>query len=154
VRHTELRRSARFTQEHWIRGLVAFHVALYALAYATTRSDTTQGALFLATSCLLYSSRRLNLLAGDHWPRFSTQNYFDTQGVFAGVMWCAPLILLQTAMVLGFLWRAAKLLVRVKRLELARRGRGKREAREGVQAGDAAVAQPNKSTRRRQRVLA
>lgn len=119
------------TQEPWIRGLVAFHVALYACAYATTSSDAAQATLFVATSGLLYGSRWLNRLAGANWARFSTQNYFDTQGVFAGVLWCAPIIVLQTAMVLGFLWRAAKLLVRVKRLELARRARHARHGAHG-----------------------
>ncbi len=62
---------------------------------------------------LLLGSERLNALAGAHWRSFSSQNYFDTRGTFAGILWCGPLVLLLTAMLTGFLWRAGKLLVRV-----------------------------------------
>ena len=71
--------------------------------------------------CLLYLSERLNALAGTHWRAFSTQNYFDSKGVFTGVLWAAPLILLQTAMLAGFLYRAAKLLVALKRQQIGKR---------------------------------
>ncbi len=60
----------------------------------------------------VYCSERLNALAGAHWQAFSTQDYFDKGGVFAAVLWCAPLVLLLTAMLVGFLVRAARLLVR------------------------------------------
>jgi hypothetical protein len=60
----------------------------------------------------VYCSERLNALAGAHWQAFSTQDYFDKHGVFAAVLWCAPLVLLLTAMLVGFLVRAARLLVR------------------------------------------
>ena len=118
---------------------------MYACAYATTRSDTAQAAVFVATTALLYVARHLNRAAGAHWAGFSTQNYFDEQGLFAGVVWCAPLILLQTAMVVGFLVRAARLLVRVKRLELGRRARSARQE-DGVQA----AGQGGGAVRRRQ----
>ena len=121
---------------------------MYACAYATTRSDATQAAVFVSTTGLLYSSRLLNRAAGARWASFSTQNYFDEQGLFAGVAWCAPLILLQTAMVVGFLVRAARLLVRVKRLELRRRASSARQE-DDKQAGRGGNAD-GEAVRRRQ----
>jgi hypothetical protein len=64
----------------------------------------------------VYGSERLNAAAGARWRDFSTQNYFDTRGVFAAVLWCAPLLLLLAAMLVGFLIRAARLLVRARTL--------------------------------------
>jgi hypothetical protein len=60
----------------------------------------------------VYASERLNAAAGARWRDFATQNYFDERGVFAAVLWCAPLLLLLAAMLIGFLVRAARLLVR------------------------------------------
>lgn len=121
---------------------------MYACAYATTRSDTAQAAVFVTTTGLLYASRHLNRAAGAHWADFSTQNYFDEQGLFAGVVWCAPLILLQTAMVVGFLVRAARLLVRVKRLELGRRARSARQEDSAQAAGQGGGAVRRRQGRR------
>jgi hypothetical protein len=141
-------------QEPWIRALCAFHVLMYACAYATTRSDTAQAAVFVTTTGLLYASRHLNRAAGARWAVFSTQNYFDEQGLFAGVVWCAPLILLQTAMVVGFLVRAARLLVRVKRLELGQRARSARQEDSAQAAGQEGKAQGGAVRRRQGRRIA
>jgi hypothetical protein len=60
----------------------------------------------------VYASERLNVAAHDRWRAFSTQDYFDSRGVFVGIVWAGPLILLLCAMLIGFLVRAARLLVR------------------------------------------
>lgn len=41
---------------------------------------------------MIYNAERLNAFAGRHWQRFARQNYFDKNGVFAGVLLGAPLI--------------------------------------------------------------
>jgi Transmembrane protein 18 len=43
---------------------------------------------------LVYNAERINTLAGRHWQRFARQNYFDGNGVFAGVLLGAPLLLI------------------------------------------------------------
>ena len=63
----------------------------------------------------VYASERLNAAAAARWRDFSTQNYFDRNGVFACVVWAAPLLLLAAALLVGFLGRAARLLVRARR---------------------------------------
>ena len=39
-------------------------------------------------------AEQLNLLGRQHWARFSTQNYFDPQGVFMSTLVSAPLLLI------------------------------------------------------------
>lgn len=60
----------------------------------------------------MYASERLNAAAHHRWRAFSTQDYFDARGVFVGIVWAGPLILILCAMLIGFLVRAARLLVR------------------------------------------
>ena len=60
----------------------------------------------------VYASERLNAAAHARWRSFATQDYFDRRGVFVGVVWAGPLILILCAMLIGFLARAARLLVR------------------------------------------
>jgi hypothetical protein len=65
-----------------------------------------------AVSCS-YASERLNRLGAKHWRSFSRQDYFDANGTFAGVLWCAPLVLLQTGMLAGVLVRLSRLMARL-----------------------------------------
>jgi Transmembrane protein 18 len=45
-----------------------------------------------AAVALVYNAERINTLAGRHWQQFARQNYFDGNGVFAGVLLGAPLL--------------------------------------------------------------
>ena len=69
----------------------------------------------------MYASERLNTAAHARWRAFATQDYFDRRGVFVGVLWAGPLILVLCAMLVGFLARAARLLVRRAAARAARR---------------------------------
>ena len=96
----------------------------------------------------MYASERLNAAAHSHWRAFSTQDYFDPRGVFVGIVWAGPLILLLCAMLVGFLVRAARLIVKVKRAQL--RTRAKLDAAEssGSDATASAVASATGPRRR------
>lgn len=105
--------------EPWLRWLLLFHASLWCLALATARrGDTQHAAVFFFALALVRASRPLNTLAAVHWREFAGQDYFDSHGVFASVMWAGPLLLLLSLMVLAAVVRAARLLVKVKRLQL------------------------------------
>jgi len=118
--------------------VLAFHVALAGAAWATRRSEGAQAALFGAARAsppprslspvaraayrltrptrlavaAVYASERLNAAAHARWRSFATQDYFDARGVFVGLLWAGPLLLTLCAMLVGFVVRAARLLVR------------------------------------------
>ena len=118
----------------------------------------------------MYASERLNAAAHARWRSFATQDYFDRRGVFVGVVWAGPLILILCAMLIGFLARAARLLVRcasrsarrrrlnafrglqvqVKRAQLRTRAKGDAAAVVGgAAAAGAAVTAPRRRAARR-----
>ena len=39
-------------------------------------------------------SEVINTFLRNRWPDFSRQNYFDEHGIFMGVMWAGPLLIL------------------------------------------------------------
>lgn len=116
--HLEAFSAAVNWREPWIRGLLFGHAVLWVL-FLTTRSRTnTQIALFLFAAALVAVAEPLNTFCRKRWRSFATQNYFDEAGVFAGVLYCAPLLALLLVMMFNFLFQSANLLVDVKRREL------------------------------------
>lgn len=41
----------------------------------------------------VYLAERLNTVLSENWQKFSTQNYFDTHGIFLSVLWSGPLLI-------------------------------------------------------------
>lgn len=80
--------------ENWIRGLLAFHVVLLCLVVATRQNLDLQTFFFAVVCVLVFCSERLNGYCAQNWSQFSKQNYFDTHGVFAGIMYSGPLLLI------------------------------------------------------------
>jgi hypothetical protein len=80
--------------EAWLQALFAFEAALLlAVVLSRKRHYLLQGSLFVFIVALIAASETLNSWAKANWKRFSTQNYFDPRGVFAGVVYgalCPP----------------------------------------------------------------
>ena len=85
----------------------------FALQVATRRNNTAQMVLFVIIMAAVYMAERLNTIAAANWERFSTQNYFDKQGVFVSTMWSMPLLLIGVVMLFQSLYSASSLLVQV-----------------------------------------
>lgn len=81
-------------QENWIRGLLAFHVVLLTLVVLTRKDANLQTMIFVMTCAMVLLAERLNAFCAAHWMLFSKQNYFDDHGVFAGVVYAGPLLLI------------------------------------------------------------
>mmetsp|Transcript_54543 Transcript_54543/g.97397 ORF Transcript_54543/g.97397 Transcript_54543/m.97397 type:complete len:170 (+) Transcript_54543:84-593(+) len=102
----------------WIFGLFSFEAIILMLILWNRRSWERLAAIFMLNTAILYFAERLNSIARAHWKAFSTQDYFDDQGVFASVLLGLPLLFCQF-LIVGFLLReAASGVIAVKRMEL------------------------------------
>lgn len=105
-------------KEPLLRSLLAGHIALWILFVTTRRKPSVQFALFVTVTGLVAVAEPLNTYCRGRWRDFATQNYFDERGVFAGTIYCAPLLALGMVMMFNFLIQAAQLLVQVKRRQI------------------------------------
>ncbi|OLQ07168.1 Transmembrane protein 18 [Symbiodinium microadriaticum] len=114
-------------KDTWIWMLFMVELIDLICIFLSRRSWERLSVIFMANTCCLAAAETLNRLAGQHWMAFSSQDYFDSSGVFASIMLGLPLLLCQFVIV-GFLLReAASMVIRVKRLELKQKAREKRE---------------------------
>ena len=80
--------------ERWIQALLIFHVTLFLAAVILRNNENAQMSIFLTVCILVYFCESVNTYCSLHWRDFSTQNYFDERGVFASVMYAAPLLVI------------------------------------------------------------
>lgn len=90
--HTVAFGSAIDWSEHWIRCLLAFHVLCLCVSILFRKNMDVQTVLFVILSALVYFAERINSYCSVNWRLFSKQNYFDKAGVFAGIVFSAPLL--------------------------------------------------------------
>jgi len=105
-------------KENWILSLMAFHLFLFLLIILTRKRLGIQSCIFFVITVLVRSAEMINSYCSDHWQDFSTQNYFDKSGLFAGTVFAAPLLTMCLMMLLNFLAQASTALIVAKRLEL------------------------------------
>jgi len=74
--------------------LLGSHCLLFLLTIIFRRNVDVQTVIFLVAVSLVAMAERINSFCAAHWKDFATQNYFDPHGVFAGIVFCAPLLLL------------------------------------------------------------
>ena len=75
-----------------------------------------------ACAFLVFIAERLNGLASKHWRAFSTQDYFDKQGVHDDGVLRAPIATLLVVLV-NFLRLMASAMIKAKRAQLKQRAR-------------------------------
>uniref|UniRef100_A0ACD6AI45 Uncharacterized protein n=1 Tax=Avena sativa TaxID=4498 RepID=A0ACD6AI45_AVESA len=78
----------------------------------------------------VFLAEKLNTFLGQNWKSFSSQNYFDPQGLFISAMWFAPLLLITILIMVNTLVMLCMLMVRWKRAELKHRAREARNKQE------------------------
>ncbi|EMS66608.1 hypothetical protein TRIUR3_06373 [Triticum urartu] len=83
-----------------------------------------------ATVSGVFLAEKLNTFLGQNWKSFSSQNYFDPQGLFISVMWSGPLLLITILILVNTLVTLCMLMVRWKRAELKHRAREARSKQE------------------------
>jgi len=122
--------SAITWKEPFICCLLMMHVIIIIMAIMCSRKKYFAGqvATFALVAGLVWSTEWLNTYGAEHWREFATQNYFDAGGVFAGIMFAVPLILICLGMIIDMLREASLLLVQVKKLELKNKNMPKKSA--------------------------
>ncbi|KAJ3017823.1 hypothetical protein HKX48_003357 [Thoreauomyces humboldtii] len=104
--------------EPFIRGVLTFHVVLFAWIIGTRNNHTITSINFIAVGLSIILMKTINSIAAQHYTSFSRINYFDSHGIFMGLLWAAPL-LVDLAIIVGLLLRqSAQMLVKLKTREL------------------------------------
>lgn len=63
---------------------------------------------------IVRGAEKLNQLGNQYWKKFSTQNYFDRNGIFMMIMISTPLLLYSFIILICYLREAKDLLIQVK----------------------------------------
>ena len=69
-------------KEQWIQGILCFHVFYLIVSFLTRKSPTIQFTLLITICIFIYFAETFNSYGSRNWTRFSTQDYFDPNGVF------------------------------------------------------------------------
>jgi len=93
------------------------------VAVTTRKSERAQSSVFVTCAFLVFTAERLNGLASTHWEKFSTQNYFDKDGVFTTTVFCVPLIVVLVVVLVNVLRLMASVMIQAKRAQLKQRAR-------------------------------
>jgi hypothetical protein len=112
--------------EPFIQCLLAFHIIVILTTYATINKGDMylQLGLMLFLGAIVRCAEKLNQMGNSRWRDFATQNYFDKNGIFMGIMICAPLLMVCFVMLVSLIREAKGLLVDVTKL--------KKQAKENV----------------------
>ncbi|KAG8086601.1 hypothetical protein GUJ93_ZPchr0010g9113 [Zizania palustris] len=110
-------------KEPWLICMLSFHAILLLVIIISRRNINFQLTFSALTFSGVFLAERINSLLGQHWKSFSSQNYFDSQGLFISVVWSGPLLLLTILILVNTLVTLCLLMVRWKRAELRHRAR-------------------------------
>ncbi|KAG0204425.1 hypothetical protein BGX33_008540 [Mortierella sp. NVP41] len=105
-------------QQTWIQMVLAMHVIFFIMIVLLRNRPNPLAAMLFCAILLAALSEPLNGIGSRHWQLFSDDNYFDTHGVFTGLVWAAPLLVNAMIATMLLLRVTVKLLVKVKRAQL------------------------------------
>ncbi|KAA8492118.1 Transmembrane protein 18 [Porphyridium purpureum] len=99
--------------EPFIMALLAFHVGMYAVAFLVRRRANAMVAFMFVIAALVFMTERLNTWGAANWTKFATQDYFDSNGLFAFIFYAAPMLLLGHILLFRLFALIAKMAIRV-----------------------------------------
>ncbi|KAF9900967.1 hypothetical protein EC991_006690 [Linnemannia zychae] len=105
-------------QQTWIQMVLAMHLVIFIIIIALRNRPNSLAAMLFCTILLAALSEPLNGIGSRHWQSFSDDNYFDSHGVFTGLVWAAPLLVNAIVATMLLLRAIVQLLVKVKRAQL------------------------------------
>lgn len=82
---------------------------------------------------MVYLAQMLNGVLHSHWESFSTQDYFDSSGLFLSVVYSGPLMLILVFVLGNMLIAVSSMLIHVKRKEIAQQRKQKKKESERKQ---------------------
>lgn len=106
--------------EPFIRFLIAFHVLVIVVAVTLGRKGGiySRMGLMVFVGLIVRLAERLNAIGASRWREFSTQNYFDKNGIFMGITVCAPLLMVCLFMLVSIIREASNLLGDVTKMKM------------------------------------
>merc|ERR1712238_426751 len=93
-------------------------------------------------------AERLNGLGASRWRDFATQNYFDKNGIFMGIMVCAPLLLVCLLVLVSIIWEAQQMLMDLKNMKMNPRKK-QRQKKDKAQKKDKKQEQKKEQTQKK-----
>ena len=67
---------------------------------------------------LVYLSETSNKYAAQHWKVFSSENYFDSNGLFISTVFSAPILMNCVVLIVVWLYTAANMLLQMKKKQV------------------------------------
>ncbi|KAL7521340.1 hypothetical protein ACHAWX_006007 [Stephanocyclus meneghinianus] len=117
--------------EPFIRCLLAFHMVVIVTAYILIRKDIyLRMGFMIFLGIIVRLAEQLNQLGNSRWRDFATQNYFDKNGIFMGIVICAPLLVICFVMLVSLIQEAKNLLVDVKKMKIQAKENAKKKTAE------------------------
>eukprot|EP01068_Selenidium_serpulae_P009428 Selendium_serpulae@DN5228_c0_g1_i1.p2 len=80
-------------RDRFVVGLLIFQATIFVASLLSHNRLALQTVLFTVIVTLLFAAQTLNSFASLRWEKFTDANYFDEHGVFAGIVFCTPLLL-------------------------------------------------------------
>ncbi|KAI3639900.1 hypothetical protein MIR68_002070 [Amoeboaphelidium protococcarum] len=120
----DLRRDASwfFNRVNWsepfIVALILFHATMLTAALIYRKNHNVLFALLTLCAAIVLNAQQLNEYGRVYWSKFSSQLYFDRNGIFISVMLSLPLVLTSLVISILFVMRASSMLIQVKRKQL------------------------------------
>jgi hypothetical protein len=102
---------------YWIYPVLILHVLTFLLILRYRASTNTTIVIFLILSAAVKSCEYVNPVLSSNHGTFSSQDYFDPNGVFISIFMAGPCLLNCVVCVLGMVAEAKNLLVEVKTRE-------------------------------------
>lgn len=124
--------SAITWDEPFIKCLLAFHALVIFTSYAIMKKGDMyiQMGLMIFLGAIVRFAEKLNQIGNSRWRDFATQNYFDKNGIFMGIMICAPLLIVCFVMLVSMMREAKSLLVDVTKLKQQAKANAKKKKSE------------------------
>ncbi len=95
--------------------ILIIHLIFLILIIITRKIWQAQLSLLITCAILTMSAEYINIYGNKNWKLLHvSQNYFDEQGIFIGVIYCAPLLFLSFIIVIQNVYYASSLLIDVK----------------------------------------
>ena len=118
-----------WSRDRWIFLFTALQLcALASVLYVRNGSAQTQCTVFMLWVGVSMCASPLNAWAGENWRLFSTQNYFDKNGVFMSALFTAPLILVLIVQLVLIVRHLSNLAVAAGKLKLKSLAREKKKS--------------------------
>jgi len=104
--------------EPFILGLIVFQIVVLTAVLVSRRKLVLQVVWFVFIAVSVFFAEPLNNWGRQNWPSFSTQNYFDRNGLFAMIFFAGPLLLIANVILVNLSVRTMLLAIRVSRMKM------------------------------------